>query len=300
MSFDYSLVRSWLFVPGDSQRKIDKGWSFGADALIFDLEDAVAAPNKVAARGITHAALVAANRGNTLVAIRINALDTGMTFDDIDATIGAKPDCYVLPKVMAAEDVRKVSRHIALREAQHGLPAGSVRMMLIITEHPYPVMRLDEICGADPRAAVIMWGSEDLSAAMGARRAKNADGSMLEVFRLVRHLAILAASAHGLAALDTPVVEIEDLEAVARESREAADMGYTAKVAIHPSQVAVINEGFLPDPQQESYSRELLEAAKANSASGTFRFQGKMIDMPHIRTARRMVALADAHRKRAA
>lgn len=293
MARDYSLIRSWLFVPGDSERKLQRCWEAGADALIIDLEDAVTSENKIAARGIARNAIGAASRQGTAVCIRINALDTGLSFDDLDETIACRPDAYVLPKVTDPDDVRRVSHHIGQLEAKHGIPAGEVRLVAIVTEHPRGVMRLDELCRADARTAAVMWGTEDLSAAIGARRVKNADGGMLDVFRVVRSLTVLAASAAGLASLDTPVVELDALDVLRSESAEAAAMGFTGKVAIHPSQVAPINEAFLPDPAVLDYARALLEAARSNE--GTFRFRGKMIDMPHIKTARRLIALADAH-----
>jgi citrate lyase subunit beta/citryl-CoA lyase len=291
---DYSLLRSWLFVPGDSQRKLHKCWSSGADALIVDLEDAVVAANKEAARAIAREAITGAQRGRTLVAIRVNALDTGLTFDDLDATLACAPNCIVLPKVMAPEDIRVVSTRIGALETRHHLAPGSVRILAIATEHPRAVLQLDSLCNADPRTAAIMWGSEDLGAAIGARRVKDEQGRMLPVFAMVRSLALLAASAAGLASLDTPVVEIDALDVVTRESTEAAEMGFTGKVAIHPSQVEPINRAFLPAPAELEQARALLQAHSVAS-DGAFRFRGKMIDMPHVRIARRLVALAEAH-----
>lgn len=298
MARDYSLIRSWLFVPGDSERKLARGWSTGADALIVDLEDAVAAPNKLNARRITREAIAGAQRGSMLVSIRMNALDTGLAFDDMAQTIDCRPDAYVLPKVMEPEDIRRVSRHLAELEHARGWEVGGVRLVAIVTEHPHAVMRLDALCSADPRTAAIMWGTEDLGAAIGAQRVKHADGSMLDVFRTVRSMALLAARANSLESLDTPVVEIDALDVLRTESRDAAAMGFTSKVAIHPAQVPVINDAFLPDAVQEEYARALLAEAVASGA-GTFRFRGKMIDLPHVRTARRMTALADAHRRNA-
>jgi len=293
---DYGLLRSWLFVPGDAPRKLARGWGAGADALIIDLEDAVAQENKVAARTTTREAIAAADRGTTVVTIRVNALDTGMTFADIEETIACRPDAYVLPKVMSPDDIRVVSERIATCEQRLGFEAGTVRLVAIVTEHPRAILQLDALCQADPRTAAVMWGTEDLGAAIGARRVKDDEGNMLEVFRVVRALSLIAASAHGLASLDTPVVELDALDVLRREAGMAADMGFTGKVAIHPSQVAPINEAFLPTPEQEEFARSLLIEAKAGV--GTFRFRGKMIDFPHIRTARRMVAMADAHAKK--
>lgn len=291
---DYSLLRSWLFVPGDSERKLHRCWSSGADALIVDLEDAVIAERKPAARGIAREAIAAADRGRTLVAIRVNALDTGLAFDDLEQTFACSPDAYVLPKVMAPGDIVAVSGRIAELERSHGRAPGSVRLVAIVTEHPAAVFRLDALCGADPRTAAIMWGSEDLGAAIGARRVKDEAREMLEVFRVVRSMALLAASAHGLASLDTPVVEIEELDVLRREAAAAAAMGFTAKVAIHPAQVPVINAAFLPGQQELADATELLRMQQS-ATDGAFRFRGKMIDLPHVRAARRLVELADAY-----
>lgn len=299
MPRDYALIRSWLFVPGDSERKLARCWDFGADALIFDLEDAVVPERKTAARATTRNAIATSSRGNTLVAIRINALDTGLSFDDLAQTVACRPDAYVLPKVMEPDDVRQVSRRIGELESQHGLDAGSIRLVAIVTEHPRAVMQLDALCRADARTAAIMWGTEDLGAALGAQRVKNEDGSMLDVFRVVRALSLLAARSAGIASLDTPVMEIDALDMLRKESSEAAAMGFTSKVAIHPSQVAVINDAFLPDAVQEEYACALLQAARDNTGAGTFRFRGKMIDLPHIRSAKRLVSLVQAHRSKA-
>ncbi len=287
-----SLVRSWLFVPGDSERKLAKAWESGADALIVDLEDAVGAERKDAARDITRAAIATRGNPDTLVTVRVNSLDTGLTFDDLDATFAGAPDAYVLPKVMATDDIVAVSRHIGALEQRHGRAPNSVRLIAIVTEHPLAVMRLDALCSADARTAGVMWGSEDLSAAIGARRVKDERGEMLEVFRTVRMLALLAASAHGLASLDTPVMRIDAPDEVEREARAAADMGFTGKVAIHPAQVAPIHRGFAPRPDELAFARGLVAAAAVNS--GAFRYEGRMIDAPHVKAARRLLAFADA------
>lgn len=296
-AWDYSLLRSWLFVPGDSERKLAKSMQAGADAVIVDLEDAVAMENKLAARGIAREAISGWQRGSTLVVIRANALDTGMTLDDISETMACAPDAYMLPKVLAPEDVRRVAAHLAAEEQRHGRPPGSVRLVPIVTEHPAAVVRLPELCAADPRIAAVAWGTEDLSAAMGARRVKTVRGELLEPFRTARALTVFAAAAAGVASLDAVVVEIDAPDLLARESAEGADMGFTGKMAIHPSQVGPINAAFLPHPTQVEEARALLEASRA-AGQGTFRFKGRMVDAPHLRIAQRVVALADTRRSK--
>lgn len=293
MTFDCRLLRSWLFVPGDSERKLARGWSAGADALIIDLEDAVAPERKVLARDIAADAIRERRDRRSMVSIRVNAVDTGLTRDDIASTFRCRPDAYVLPKVMEVEDVRGVSRYLGELEAQAGMPAGATGLIPIVTEHPRAVFRLEALCASDPRVAGIIWGSEDLSAALGARRVKDESGAMLDVFRIVRALALLAGGAAGIAVIDTPVVELGALDTLRKESLEAAAMGFTGKLVIHPSQVGPVNDAFLPTAEEVAYARALVAASAG--ASGAFRFEEKMIDAPHLKSAQRIVALASAH-----
>jgi citrate lyase subunit beta/citryl-CoA lyase len=293
MTHDYRLIRSWLFVPGDSERKLAKSWNIGADALIVDLEDAVAGERKAIARDIAAAAITAANRGKTVVSIRINAIDTGLAEDDIATTFRCRPDAYVLPKASDAAGIRLVSAQLAVLEAQAGMPVGSTAVLPIVTEHPRAVPRLESLCSADPRVVAIMCGNEDLAAAIGARRVKDESGAMLEVFRVVRALALLAGSAAGIGIIDSPVVELAATGALQRESDEAAAMGFTGKLAIHPAQVAAINTAFLPTAPEIEQAQSLLAAAQGHD--GAFRFEDRMVDVPHVRRAERIMALARAH-----
>jgi citrate lyase subunit beta/citryl-CoA lyase len=287
---DHRAVRSWLFVPGDSERKLERCWTSGADAVIVDLEDAVAIGRKAAARTLAVAAIRGAPRGDALVAIRLNAVASGLARDDLDATFACRPDAYVLPKVRSADDIREVASWIADLEAQHDVAAGTVRLLAIVTEHPAAVLALDALCGADLRLASVMWGAEDLRAELGARRVRDDRGKLLDVFRTVRSLALLAACAHGLAAVDAPVVELGAEALVEAEAREAAAMGFTGKAAIHPDQIAPIHRGFAPTADEATWARELLAAAAASQ--GAFRFRGAMVDAAHVAAARRMLARA--------
>jgi citrate lyase subunit beta/citryl-CoA lyase len=294
VTIDYRLLRSWLFVPGDSERKLARGWEARADALIVDLEDAVAPERKVIARAIAADAIAAAPERRPVIAIRVNAADTGLTATDVAETFRCRPDAYVLPKANDPEEIRTVSRQLAELEAQARREPGSTALIPIVTEHPRAIFRLESLCSADPRVVAIIWGSEDLSAAIGARRVKDDNGRMLEVFRVVRSLALLAGSAAGVAIVDTPVVELAALPVLQQESVEAATMGFTGKLVIHPSQVDIVNAAFLPTVDEVEYARAVVAAAKG--APGAFRFQDKMIDAPHLKSATRILALADAHR----
>jgi len=287
---DARTARSWLFVPGDSDRKLQKCWSAGADAVIVDLEDAVSAERKIEARGIASAAIAVAKREHMLVIIRVNSRDTGLTEDDLAATFACRPDGYMLPKVDTAADITTTAETIARLERDAGLAPDSVFLIPIVTETPAPVFRLPELCAAASRNAAILWGSEDLSAAVGARRVKRPDGTMLDVFRTVRSMALLAGSAAGLGTIDTPVIDFLDDDALAAEAREAFWMGFTGKLAIHPRQVPIINAAFTPEPAEieDAYA---IAAGAAESKGAAFRLGNRMIDMPHIKAAERLVAL---------
>lgn len=289
---DARTARSWLFVPGDSERKLAKCWSCGADAIIVDLEDAVAQDRKLAARDIARTAIAGAGpaRDGVLVVIRLNARDTGLTDDDVAAVMACRPDGLMLPKVMAPGDIAVTCAAISRAEQAHGIAPGSTFLVPIVTEAPAPVFRLPELCGADPRNAAILWGTEDLGAAIGARRVKDDDGRMFEVFRTVRSLALLAGSAAGLGVIDTPVLDFADDAQLAREAREAFWMGFTGKLAIHPAQVATINAAFTPNDAELSEAHAIVAGAQAHNGAA-FRLGNRMIDMPHVKAAQRIVAL---------
>lgn len=293
MTHDYRLLRSWLFVPGDSERKLAKAWAAGADALIVDLEDAVAGERKAVARDIAAGAIASASRGNIVVSIRINAIESGFADEDIARTFRCRPDAYVLPKASDPADIRRVSAQLAVLEAQAGAAVGSTAVVPIVTEHPRAIPRLESLCSADPRVLAIMCGNEDLAAAIGARRVKDESGAMLEVFRIVRALALLAGSAAGIGVVDSPVVELAASDVLERESADAAAMGFTGKLAIHPAQIETINAAFLPTASEIELAQSMLAAAQGHD--GAFRFQDSMVDAPHLRRAERIMALARAH-----
>lgn len=293
MTPDFRLLRSWLFVPGDSERKLAKAWAAGADALVVDLEDAVDPERKGPARDVAAGAIAGAGRGRTVVAIRINAIDTGLAEDDIARTFHGRPNAYVLPKATDAAEIRFVAERLTRWEAEAGMAVGSTAIVPIVTEHPRAIAKLESLCAADPRVRAIMCGNEDLATAIGARRVRDAAGTMLEVFRVVRALALLAGRAVDIGVVDSPVVELGETEILRRESAEAAAMGFTGKLAIHPAQVALVNAAFLPTRDEIEQARSLLAAAAGHE--GAFRFQDTMIDAPLLRRAERVLALARAH-----
>lgn len=288
---DLSTLKSWLFVPGDSDRKIDRSADAGADALILDLEDSVPADNKAVARA-TVAKAIAQFRFDgrrEAVFVRVNALATGLTLQDIAETLGAAPDGYVLPKVRDAADVA------IAHDLLQGLgDKGAVALLPIATEYPGSIFRLEEIANS-PGVRGLIFGVEDLGAEMAARRTRAHDGRLLAPFELVRSLTLFAASAASISALDSPYVDIADLAGLEREAEEASWVGFTGKLAIHPSQVAVINRVFLPSEEDQDWARSILAIADQTGAAA-FRHMGKMVDIPHLTAARRLLARVAAAR----
>jgi len=288
-------MRSLLFVPGDSEKKLAKGFGAGADVVIVDLEDSVAAGNKQSAREIA-ARFIAAHRQKTASAIyvRVNDLSTGLTDDDLTALVPAAPDGIMLPKSNSGQDVQQLSAKLRVHEAENGLPDGAIRILPIITETPAGVLTAATYAGASTRLAGLTWGAEDLSAAIGARAARDERGRYTDVFRLARAMTILAAGAAEVAAIDTVFPDFRDMEAFEAECREAERDGFTGKMAIHPAQVPVINAAFTPSAEAVRHSQAIVDAFAAAGNPGVVGIDGKMYDRPHLRLAERLLARARA------
>ncbi len=285
---DLRLARSWLFVPGDSERKLEKCWGSGADAIIVDLEDSVTKGNKALARETAARAIRGARSSgfDATIVVRLNALQTGLARDDIAATVNAGADGYVVPKVARGDDVAQAARLLGDAETVGAEPAAIIP---IATEVPEAIFRLPEIAKADGRVAGLMWGMEDLGVEVAARRTRRPNGEILDPFKTVRSLALFAAAAAGIASLDTPYVDMSDTEGLMREATEASWMGFTGKLAIHPSQVLPINEAFSPSPEEIEEARTIL-AMSQDGGGAAFRYRGRMIDTPHLAAAERLLA----------
>ncbi|MGD9762402.1 MAG: CoA ester lyase [Candidatus Binatia bacterium] len=281
--------RCLLFVPGDSERKIARSLGLAVDGLIFDLEDAVAPPAKVAARSAVAEALLRVPNGVERV-VRVNALSTGLTADDIRGTIAGGPHAYLLPKIAAPAEVVTAARIIGDAEAAAGLPAGEVRLILIGTETAAGALAVRELTRADSRVNGVLWGSEDLSADIGARRTHGTAGRLLDVFALARSLTLLAATAARIDAFDMPFLRLGDHEGLRRDAEESAWMGFTGKFAIHPEQIEPITAAFTPPVAELAAARGLIAAWEAAGQPGTFAHEGAMIDAPMLARARRVLA----------
>ncbi|WP_457936734.1 HpcH/HpaI aldolase/citrate lyase family protein [Mesorhizobium sp. 10J20-29] len=288
-------MRSWLFVPGDSERKLDKSLASQADVLILDLEDSVAPQNKPQARDMA-AGFVADRRGETqaLLYVRVNDLATGLTDDDLKAVVASRPDGIMLPKCNCGADIQQLSTRLRVLEAENGLPDGSIRIVPLITETAIGVLSGASYRGASARLAGLTWGAEDLSAAIGARSTRDEAGRYTDVFRFARSVTILAASAAGVPAIDTVFVNFRDTEGMRRECLEAERDGFTGKMAIHPDQVAVINEAFTPSAEAVGQAKEVIAAFAQSGNAGVVAIDGQMYDIPHLRRAEALMARARA------
>ena len=288
-------MRSLLFMPGDSEKKLEKGFGAGADVVIVDLEDSVAAASKASARAIAKS-FVASQRQQTRSAIyvRVNDLSTGLTDDDLAALVPAKPDGIMLPKSNSGQDVQQLSAKLRVHEAENGLPDGGIKILPIITETAAGVLAAATYAGASARLAGLTWGAEDLSAAIGARAARDERGRYTDVFRLARTMTILAAGNAEVAAIDTVFPNFRDMSAFEAECIEAERDGFTGKMAIHPAQVPVINSAFTPSAEAVKHSQAIVEAFAAAGNPGVVGIDGKMVDRPHLRLAERLLSRAKA------
>jgi citrate lyase subunit beta/citryl-CoA lyase len=287
-------MRSLLFVPGDSPRKLAKGLESGADALILDLEDSVAGDRKAEARATALAFLKDAGKADKRprLLVRVNSLETGLTDADLDAVVAGRPDAILLPKAEGGPSVIHLDAKLAAREALAGLPDGAIGIMAIATETAAALFAAGTYVGASPRLSALTWGAEDLSADIGAETNRDADGSFTGPFRLARSLCVAAAAAAKVAALDTVFIDFRNADGLRREAEEARRDGFVGKLAIHPGQVAVINEVFTPAPADIAKAQAVIDAFAAAPGVGVVGIDGVMYDRPHLERAKRLLARA--------
>jgi citrate lyase subunit beta / citryl-CoA lyase len=282
--------RSLHFVPGGQEKMIAKALTLPADGLILDLEDAVPPPLKPATRPIVRRWLESLDFGGRERWVRMNPIFTEHAIADLEETIAARPDGYIVPKPRSAEDVRRVVAQLERLEEKHGLPFGSTRLILIATETPQGLLNIGEIAAASKRIDAISWGIEDLSAAMGLPRVRDEAGRYLDIPRYARVMCAVAASAAGVEALDTVYTDIPDLEGLRRECRDGAAMGFSGKISIHPNQIEVINQEFTPSKADGEDALALIAAFEehAKKGAGAFTWKGQMMDQPHLTRAKKI------------
>jgi len=288
------MRRSLHFVPGGNEKMMAKALTLPADGLILDLEDAVTPDRKAATRPVVRRWLETLDFGGRERWVRMNPIFTEHAEADLAETIAGRPDGYVLPKPRRDEDVRRVTDRLDALEQKHGLPFGSTRLVLIATETPEGLLNIKEIAAASPRVAAVSWGIEDLSAAMGLPRTRDAQGSYLDIPRYARVMCAVAASAAGVEALDTVYTDIPDLDGLRRECLEGVAMGFSGKISIHPGQIEVINAAFTPSKADAEDAVALIAAFEehARRGAGAFAWKGQMMDMPHLTRARKIAEQA--------
>lgn len=283
------MARSYLFVPGDSEKKLAKGLGGDADALIIDLEDSVAPSNKAAARALTAQFIGANAPARTRFWVRVNALSTGLTDADLDAVVAAWPAGIMLPKCDGIADVETLAQKLSALEARRGLIDGVIRIIGIVTENASSVLNLPTFRRGHPRLAGVMWGPEDLAADLGAASNRGPGGRYAEPFLLAKSLCLLAAKASGCDAIDTVFTDIRNLGKLEAETAAAKRLGFDAKAAIHPDQVPVINRIYTPTDDELAWARKIVAAFEAQPDVGVLRIDDRMIDRPHLTQAQRLL-----------
>ncbi len=277
-------LRSLLFVPGDRPERFAKAEGSGADALILDLEDAVAASAKGAARAAV-AQRLREDRGATRILVRVNPLETSFFAEDVEALRGLSPDAIMLPKAEGAASVSACAEQLT----GAGIDAA---ILPIATETPAAIFHIGSFAGSGLALAGLTWGAEDLPAAIGASASREADGRFTAPYELARSLTLFGAHAAGVAAIETVYPAFRDLEGLEAFARRAARDGFTGMMAIHPSQIAPINAAFTPDAEAVAAARRIVEAFAASPGAGALQIEGRMIDAPHLTQARKLLERA--------
>ncbi|MFN0159904.1 MAG: HpcH/HpaI aldolase/citrate lyase family protein [Burkholderiales bacterium] len=289
------MLRSWLFVPGDSERKQEKSRENPADALILDLEDSVSKDRQQIAREMTCAYLKARpDRSRQKLYVRINPLDTPLSLPDLSAVMPGAPDGICLPKVYSAKDVNTLANYLSALEARDGLPIGSTRILCVATETAASLLTFHTyLDGVSDRLVAMTWGGEDLAAALGASDNRNpATGGYDDPYLMAKSLCLAAARAIGVQPLGVVYVDYKDLSGLAADCLRDRRAGFIGKIAIHPDQSAVINQAFTPSAEEVAHARRVVEIFEKNPGLGTVGLDGKMLDMPHLKQARNLLALA--------
>lgn len=292
-------LRSWLFVPGDSEKKLSKAAATGADAIILDLEDSVAYPNKQRARELT-AAWLGSHRAQVTGGkrlgrwVRINALDSRLWRDDLVAVLPGAPDGIMLPKSAGPESVQQLAAELYELEGRSGLQAGSTKILPLVSETAQAAITIPAYASASlPRLAGLTWGAEDLSAAIGASRKRDDQGNWTDAFRFARIQTLLTAHARGVFALDTLHADFADEDGLRRVAEMARADGFSGMLAIHPAQVPVINAAFTPSEAELEEARAIVSAFQANPEAGALQIDRRMIDRPHLKLAQRLLGIEE-------
>jgi len=285
-------LRSLLFVPGDSEKKFAKAKDVGADVLILDLEDSVAPSMKEAARAQVATFLEDRSPRDWSFFVRVNPFDTGLTFDDLAAVVKPGLDGLLIPKANGAADIQRIGDELDRLEAKAGMMQGTVKIAVVATETPLAMFNLGSYTPPHPRLAALTWGAEDLAAAIGATGNKEENGHWTDPYRLARSLCLYAAASAGVAPVDTLYADFRNPQGLEADCRRARRDGFTGRIAIHPDQVSIINRCFSPSEGEIAEAQKIVAAFEAQPDAGTLGIDGKMVDIPHLKAARRTLASA--------
>ncbi len=286
-------MRSWLFAPGDSEKKMTKAAEGPADVVIFDLEDAVTEANKPAARTAIRDFLEARSEdARARLWVRINSLEGILTDEDLAAIMPARPGGIMLPKARGRHDVEELDRRLTVLEAEHGIAPGSTQVIALVTETAAAMFTTGDYAGA-PRLAAMTWGAEDLADSIGAMSNRGTDGEFSFTYELARSLCLLGAAAAEVLPIETIQADFRDLDGLKERATRVRREGYRGMLAIHPAQVEVINEAFSPNAEELAEAREIVAMFEANPGAGTIGWKGGMLDRPHLSRARQLLALAE-------
>ena len=285
-------MRSLLFVPGDDERKLTKATNAGADALILDLEDSVAAASKGKARALVAGFLKAQphSGGRPRLYVRVNGLASGMVAADLAGVMSGAPDGVMLPKSLGGASVQELGARLAVHEAEQNLRDGATKILAIATESAAALFGMASYRHCSQRLEGLAWGVEDLSADLGSERRRDSGGRLTDAMRLARTMTLVGAVAAGVAPIDAIFSDFRNDEGLARECEDARADGFVAKMAIHPAQVPRINAAFTPSPETLARAHAVVAAFAAKEGAGVIALDGEMLDKPHLEQAKRLLA----------
>lgn len=284
-------MRSWLFAPGDSEKKMAKAAEGSADIALFDLEDAVATENKPLARTIVHDFLANHAEGRERLWVRVNPLDGPYTLDDLVAIMPARPGGIMLPKVYGRQDVDLLDHYLTALEVANGIERGSTPVIVLVTETAEAMFHTGDYKGA-PRVVALTWGAEDLADSIGASSNRNADGSYGFTYELARSMCLLGAATAGVTAIETIQGDFRDLDGLKARAEKVRRDGYRGMLAIHPAQVDVINAAFTPTEEEIAEAQAIVDIFAANPGVGAIGYKGGMLDRPYLSRAEQLLKQA--------
>ena len=289
-------MRSLLFVPADSPRKLAKALGSGADAVIIDLEDSIAPTAKAEARASAAAFLreAAGEAGRPFLCVRVNGLGSGLIDDDLAAIVATRPDAILLPKAEGGASIEHADAKLTAHEAMAGLADGHIKILAMAIESAAGFFLAGTFRGQSARLIGLSWGAEDLAAELGAESNRDTSGRYTSPYAHARDLCLMAAANAEVLPIETIYMDYRDSEGLRRDSAEARRDGFVGRLAIHPAQVPTINEVFRPPENALALARAIVAAFAASPGAGVVGIDGVMYDRPHLVRAQRLIAGAES------